>query len=93
MNVFRQILIFLLFLFSKGLLAAVPVSPSLYSPVGGVTVGQSNVGFDWNDPAGATKYRLVISQNASFSGFTDNNGSGHRTQPRQPPACTTPSVG
>ena len=41
---------------------------------GATNVSQSNVRFSWYS-SGATSYRLVISQNSSFSGFRDVNGS------------------
>ncbi|MDP2901537.1 MAG: M23 family metallopeptidase [Methylovulum sp.] len=60
--------------FSVSVVAAPPV-PTLSTPYNGATnVSQSNVRFSWYS-SGATSYRLVISQNSSFSGFRDVNGS------------------
>lgn len=60
--------------FSTSVAAAPPV-PTLSTPYNGATnVSKSNVKFSWSS-AGATNYRLVISQNSSFSGFRDLNGS------------------
>ncbi|MBF0203031.1 MAG: M23 family metallopeptidase [Desulfamplus sp.] len=50
-----------------------PAAPKLVTPAYKATgVPQSNVKFSWNS-AGATNYRIVISQNSSFSGFKDLN--------------------
>ncbi|MFI3157588.1 MAG: CHAP domain-containing protein [Methylococcaceae bacterium] len=60
--------------FSASVAAAPPV-PTLNTPYNSATnVSQSNVYFSWYS-AGATSYRIVISQDASFSGFSDLNGS------------------
>lgn len=52
--------------------AAAP-KPTLNTPANGATnVPQNNVKFSWSSK-GATNSRIVISQNAAFSGFIDNN--------------------
>ena len=65
---------FALLAFSASVVAA-PPTPTLNTPYNGATnVSQSNVYFSWYS-SGATSYRIVISQDASFSGFSDLNGS------------------
>jgi hypothetical protein len=60
--------------FSVSAIAAPPV-PTLNTPYNGqINVPQASVNFSWSS-LGATNYRIVISQNAAFSGFTDLNGS------------------
>jgi hypothetical protein len=55
--------------------AAAPPVPTLNTPYNGqINVPQASVNFSWSS-LGATNYRIVISQNAVFSGFTDLNGS------------------
>lgn len=52
-----------------------PPAPTLNAPTNGQTnVPQANVKFSWSS-AGATNYRIVISQNSAFSGFVDANGN------------------
>lgn len=66
----------LLYSLSTAAFCAPPV-PTLAAPQNYATnVSQSNVYFNWYS-SGATSYRIVISQNPSFSGFVDNNGSSY----------------
>jgi len=54
---------------------AAPPVPTLYNPANGSTgLSTTSVSFSWYS-SGATNYRIVISQNSAFSGFTDANGS------------------
>lgn len=50
---------------------AIPLAPTLKTPVDNPTnkLPKTGVSFSWDASARATSYRLVISQNSSFSGF------------------------
>lgn len=63
--------------FVSGNAFSAPPAPTLATPQNYLSnVSQSNVYFSWYS-AGATNYRIVISQNPSFSGFVDNNGNSY----------------
>ena len=67
--------------------AAAP-KPTLNTPANGATnVPQENVKFSWSSK-GATNSRIVISQNAAFSGFVDNNDKSACDQ-----TCITKTTG
>ena len=52
--------------------------PTLSNPISNATnVSTSGVNFTWNAAANATNYRIVISQNSSFSGFVENGGNSY----------------
>jgi len=49
---------------------------SLFSPVNGATnVPTTGQNFDWSNDTGASVYRIVVSENSSFSGFNEADGS------------------
>ncbi len=52
-------------------------APSLITPANGSDdiSSTSNTTFRWNNVDGATVYRIVVSQDASFSGFIEDGGS------------------
>jgi surface antigen len=52
-----------------------PQAPTLIAPADGTknVSKSSSVTFRWNDSLGATNYRIVISQNNSFSGFNESS--------------------
>jgi len=56
---------------------AAPPAPTLsYPAASGFSVSKTTpVTFSWNSVSGATNYRIVISQNSSFSGFNEYNQS------------------
>lgn len=57
--------------------AAVSAPPSLISPANGTSnVPLSGIMFSWSPTAGASSYRLVISQDPNFSGFIKNACDG-----------------
>jgi len=51
-------------------------APVISSPSQGVTLPAPNATFNWNTIPTATSYRIVISQDSNFSGFTDEGNGG-----------------
>ena len=53
---------------------AIPLAPTLKTPANTQpNVPKANVNFSWDASARATSYRIVVSQNQSFSGFNPSN--------------------
>lgn len=64
----------LLLLFSTfSVLAAVPSAPKLIKPTNNATLTSGDPPkFSWMKSAGASKYQIIFSKDASFSGFSNN---------------------
>jgi len=50
-------------------------TPQITSPVNGATLSSMNANFQWKLVDTANNYRIIISQNSSFSGFKDAGGN------------------
>jgi hypothetical protein len=59
-----------------GFVESIFTAPVISSPSQGVTLPASNATFNWNAISTATSYRIVISQDSNFSGFTDTGNGG-----------------
>lgn len=69
----RQLFLALSLVVASTVACAAAPKPTLNTPANGaINVPQENVKFSWSSK-GATNSRIVISQNAAFSGFVDNN--------------------
>ncbi|EIJ34317.1 Ig-like domain-containing protein [Thiothrix nivea] len=54
-------------------------APVLQAPNNAATVAKATQNFDWSDVAGANSYRIVVSETADFSGFTDAQSGSNAT--------------
>jgi len=76
-KVAKLVLAGLITAFSSTVMSA-PAAPTLYKPDAGATVNaNTTVNFSWYKTGSNSTYRIVISQDSSFSGFVDNGGSSY----------------